>query len=266
MLAAMETSDAFPACLAVAPRDEAVRAQAVTERGELVLSDGRMVLPAGVSLVDEAAAVAVIRTSLEQGEIRLAAFGRQADRWGRHRGHFAIRADGDVTPLVERLVAQGAALLDPQEIAATARDRQDIAVTAACADRLLSLEKEARRAGAGAWGGASALPLDARNVALLQRFAGRFVIVEGKVVSVGERSAMTFLNFGPSWRRDFSVSIARKDWEDFAKQGLTAAGLTGRRVAVRGQILLREDVESPAGRAPTIRVSVTRSLAYSDTD
>lgn len=266
MLAATGADGAFPACLEVAPPDDALRVQGVTERGEPVLSDGRIVLPSGIALVDEAAAVAAIRKVLDRGEIRLAAISRHADRWGRYRGHLAIRAGGDVTTLVEHLVAQGAALLYPQEIAAKAGDKRNIVVTAACADRLLSLEKEARRAGIGAWGGTAALPLDARNIPLLQRFAGQYVIVEGRVVSVGERSTMTFLNFGSNWRRDFSVSIARKDWEDFAKQGLTAAALDGRRVAVRGEILLREGVESPAGRAPTIRVSVTRSLAYSDTD
>lgn len=261
---AAQARDAAGACLE-APPPEAVLVRSVTDEAEFVLDDGRKILLSGIAFPDEALAVSIARPLIEQGGIRLAKAGDAADRWGRYRGHLAT--GGGTVSLAEPLIGAGAGLLDSRDVVSPAAKRaaRGVGISAACAGRLAALEENARRTRAGIWGGANALPLDARNAALLQRFAGRFVIVEGKVLSVGERRTTTFLNFGPNWQRDFYVMIARKDWDRLAG-GLTTAGIAGRRIAVRGEILLREDSEAQAGRAPAIRISAAGSLAWSQPD
>ncbi len=39
---------------------------------------------------------------------------------------------------------------------------------------------------------------------------GRFTVVEGKVLSVRQAGATTYLNFGRNWTRDFAVTISRR--------------------------------------------------------
>ncbi len=65
---------------------------------------------------------------------------------------------------------------------------------------------------------------------------GRFGIVEGRVVSVADRSGWTFINFGSDWRMDFTIAIAAGDRKEVRAEGLDAAALTGSRIRVRGWI------------------------------
>ena len=46
-----------------------------------------------------------------------------------------------------------------------------------------------------------------------------------------------YLNFGPDWRRDFTVRIAKEVARRLADAGLDLASLPGREIEIRGVVL-----------------------------
>jgi hypothetical protein len=65
---------------------------------------------------------------------------------------------------------------------------------------------------------------------------GRFVVVEGKVLSVRQAGAMTYLNFGRNWTRGFAVTISRRALPAFENAGVVLKSLENRRIRVRGWV------------------------------
>jgi hypothetical protein len=65
---------------------------------------------------------------------------------------------------------------------------------------------------------------------------GRFTVVEGKVLSVREAGATTYLNFGRNWTRDFAVTISRRMIAAFGAAGIALKSLENRRIRVRGWV------------------------------
>jgi hypothetical protein len=64
---------------------------------------------------------------------------------------------------------------------------------------------------------------------------GRFALVEGKVVSVRESGGTVYVNFGPRWTEDFTVTLPKRNERAFA--GIVEPKrLQGRRVRLRGWI------------------------------
>jgi endonuclease YncB( thermonuclease family) len=128
----------------------------------------------------------------------------------------------------------------------------------ACAAPLLAAEAPAREAGRGVWSGP--LPADARDPALAERTPG-FLVVEGRVDTVGLWHDRAYLNFGGRWSDDFTVVVAGLVLDELGGDSF-AMGLAGRFVRVRGwaephngvEIRLRaaaalEIVDRPAGDA-----------------
>ncbi|RED51478.1 thermonuclease family protein [Aestuariispira insulae] len=113
--------------------------------------------------------------------------------------------------------------------------------------QLLTIETKARAAGLGQWGRASgfrviaAEPFGAR--------AGRFMLVRGRILAVAVRSRFTYLNFGPDWRRDFTIGIPKGKIRAFRKAGIDPARLAGREILVRGWVEWRNgpfiELETP---------------------
>ena len=68
---------------------------------------------------------------------------------------------------------------------------------------------------------------------------GRFTLVEGKVLSVRQAGATTYLNFGRNWTRDFAVTISRRMMRAFEAAGLVPKSLENRRIRVRGLVEAR---------------------------
>jgi hypothetical protein len=74
---------------------------------------------------------------------------------------------------------------------------------------------------------------------------GRYVIFEGRVLSVGNRRQRSYLDFGTDWSRDTTVEIEAADRERFG--GAEAlAELAGQVIRVRGFV---EDSRGPMVRA-----------------
>lgn len=146
------------------------------------------------------------------------------DRHGRIRAHL-VTDDG--RSVVAVMVAAGFLRVEPR--------RDDVV----CARELLALEAEARAAGRGVWAGPIAFPLAAADPDLIEK-AGRYAIVEGKVLSTGHAGTRTYLNFGRRFASDFTVVIDDKEMPRFLSAGFSPARLEGRTIRVRGWLTVRD--------------------------
>ncbi len=68
---------------------------------------------------------------------------------------------------------------------------------------------------------------------------GRFTVVEGKVLSVRQAGATTYLNFGRSWTQGFAVTISRRATAALEIAGMVVKSLENRRIRVRGWVEAR---------------------------
>ena len=87
--------------------------------------------------------------------------------------------------------------------------------------RPAAAEAEARRAKKGTWADPAAIK-NAESPGDILAGIGRFTVVEGKVLSVRQAGATTYLNFGRNWTRDFAVTISRRMMPAFEAAGLGA--------------------------------------------
>jgi hypothetical protein len=69
---------------------------------------------------------------------------------------------------------------------------------------------------------------------------GRFTVVEGRVLSVRQAGATTYLNFGRNWTRGFAVTISRRMIAAFEAAGIGLKSLENRRIRVRGWVEARQ--------------------------
>jgi len=106
----------------------------------------------------------------------------------------------------------------------------------ACADALLTTERQARAARRGLWADPNFAALQVENLAKVTAEQGHFAPVEGKVLSVRESGATIYVNFGRRWTRDFTVTILKRQQRAFAAAGVEPKMLEGRRIRVRGWI------------------------------
>ena len=219
----------LPALAAAPPGDERVRAAAVLDGASLALEDGRALRLAGLrpprpppgaasgsrGRWAEAAKAALGRLALG-GAILLRHRAVGVDRHGRLQAH-AFTASGEWI--------QGA-LLDAGLARVDSRDEPDVLVA-----EMLAREAEARRAGRGLW---SAAYYRVRGASAAGNDIGSFQLVEGRVQAVAVVRGRAFLNFGPDWRSDFTVSLKPEARRRFEAAGIAPQDYHGRRVRVRG--------------------------------
>ena len=110
---------------------------------------------------------------------------------------------------------------------------------------LRSAEAEARQAKRGIWAEATAIK-NAESPGDILAGIGRFTMVEGRVLSVRQAGATTYLNFGRNWTRDFAVTISRRMLPALAAAGIVPKSLENKRIRVRGFV--------EAHRGPRIEV------------
>lgn len=214
------------------------RAHSVIDGRTFVLADGREIRLSGIetpfddaksgrAAADPADAGGTLRRVLGENEIVLkqaAAAAPAADRYGRLTGLVFVRTESGETSVQQELISQGRAL-----VAARPRDP-------ACTGDLMAAERAARAAKLGLWGDPRYDLKRAENPAEVLAVRGRFSLVEGKVLSVGESGGTFYLNFGRRWTEDFTVTIAKRNERAFADAGLAPLRLQGRRVQVRGVV------------------------------
>ena len=179
----------------------------------LRLADGRELRLAEIAPVDAAATLA--RLAGASVDVHRAADAPGGgDRYGRIVGDVAPKATGD--SLSQQLLREGLALVDPA------------VMSDACLEVLFAAEREAERARRGLWQDGPAMA--ARDPDLAEA-AGRYVLVEGVVQTVGETRETIYLNFGSDYRTDFTALIRRDDAKGWAD---TLSAFKGRNVRIRG--------------------------------
>ena len=230
IIAAATLTVVVPALACSAVEEPAVRVAAVPEPLVLTLADGRSVRLAGVTLAGlEEAGGSSSRTALAEialgRDVRLAPVGAGPDRYGRLVARVERADDG--ADVAVALAAAGAAL-------AGGAPRDD-----GCGRPVLVAEAVARRARRGGWADGTFSIFSAGDPELAAS-AGRYVIVEGRVLSVGRAGRVHYLNFGRRWTLDFTVVIAESDAQALEQAGFAPASLAGARVRVRGWLEARD--------------------------
>lgn len=150
--------------------------------------------------------------------------GGRRDRYGRAPAQlFVLSEDGGEAWLQEKMLAAGLA-----RVYSVADDRQ-------CLGALIGAERAARRSGLGLWADPYYVVFSATDPALAGRHDS-YDLIEGRILSVGERGPIIYLDFGLSWSTDFTVVLSSEAAAALAESGWKAGDLVGRRVRVRGWI------------------------------
>ena len=188
------------------------------------LDDEREIHLAGIEPMEKTKATAALSALVSGRDVALRGEDDAPDRYGRQPA-FVFLAGSETSIQVE-LVARGEALAS-----ATLANKD-------CAAALASAEAEARQAKRGVWGDPTAIK-NAESPGDILAGIGRFTVVEGKVLSVRQAGATTYLNFGRNWTRDFAVTISRRMIPAFEAAGLSPKSLKNRRIRVRGFVEAR---------------------------
>lgn len=208
------------------------RLRDVSALGDLLFASGATASLIGIRLPDDApwrdAALSWLRERI--GRPVLVEDVSGPDRWRRMAVRLFEGAE-EPTDLARMLVKRGLAVADPGS------------GEAACGQGLLAVEAAAREQGLGLWADGGYKAVAVSQTERLRERIGRFVIVEGRIRSVGERRERTYLNFGPDWASDFTIIIPKRVWALMLKRGLTAATLQRRAIRARG---ILEDWQGPA--------------------
>ncbi|WP_298874134.1 thermonuclease family protein [uncultured Bradyrhizobium sp.] len=195
------------------------RVAAITDARSVRLDDGREVRLTGI---EATSTTKQALTSLLVGrDVVLRGIDDTPDRYGR-QGALIFIGESE-TSVQAKLLAQGDAL-----VSAEITDKD-------CAAALMVSEAEARRQKKGSWADPSAIK-NAESPDDILAGIGRFMVVEGKVLSVRQAGAMTYLNFGRSWTRGFAVTISKRNLPAFENAGMILKSLENRRIRVRGWV------------------------------
>ncbi|MCZ6604170.1 MAG: thermonuclease family protein [Alphaproteobacteria bacterium] len=164
-------------------------------------------------LADEAKAA--LEEMVLDRQVTLHYGGRRTDRYGRALAHM-VRDDG--LWVQSRLLEEGLA-----RVYTFADNRGAVA-------GLLAAEKTGRSAARGLWSDPFYRILDHAHAA---EGIGGYGLVEGVVTQAAVVKGRGFLNFGPDYRTDFTISIAPEDMGD-AFDGIDLDDYVGVPVRVRG--------------------------------
>ena len=193
---------------------------AITDGRSLRLQDGREIRLAAIEpAVPGDPRRGALATMLTGREVRLRGEDDAPDRYGRQSAFVWLLPSE--TLVQTELLGQGEALVSP-----------DVA-KGECASALLAAEAAARDAKRGIWADPSAIK-NAESPGAILAGTGRFALVEGTVLSVRQAGAITYLNFGRNWTRDFAVTIPKRALANFEAAGLALKSLENRRIRVRG--------------------------------
>lgn len=167
----------------------------------------------------------------------------QTDRWGTRPAWIVAKGSDKAALLQYHLLERGREVFAPRH------------ASDACADFLLDAEHSARRRKAGLWAeDPQHRVFSAGDPNALEAAAGDYVIVQGRIVSLGKTRTTRYLNFGRYWKVDFTVTVgealAAPVEARLALAGLSFAQLAGRAVEIRGVVQIDDgplvDLRHPA--------------------
>ncbi len=190
------------------------------------LDDGREIRLAGIEPAesDKARGTAALSAIVGGRDVMVRGQDDTPDRYGRQTGFVFVA--GSEMPVQGELLRRGEALFS-----ADVADKD-------CAATLAAAEAGARKAKFGTWTAPTALKNAESPGDILTRI-GRFTVIEGKVLSVRQAGATTYLNFGRRWTRGFAATISRRMIPAFEAAGLKPKSLENRRIRVRGFVTSR---------------------------
>jgi endonuclease YncB( thermonuclease family) len=200
------------------------RVSAIIDARTFRMDDGREVRLAGIETATTTNGAAALGALVAGRNVALRGETDAPDRYGRQPAFVFV--DQAETPVQNQLLAQGDALAS-----STIADK-------ACTAELLAAEAAARRARRGIWADSAAIKNAESPGELLARI-GQFTVVEGKVLSVRQAGATSYINFGRRWTRDFAVTISRRVMPAFEAAGISLKSLENKRIRVRGWIEAR---------------------------
>jgi endonuclease YncB( thermonuclease family) len=207
------------------------RVAEVVDNSSFRLDDGREIKLAGIeTAISDARQSArdALAALIQNRDVTLRSDDDTPDRYGRQRAFVTLT--GSDTLVQRELLAQGDAL------AAT-----DVA-DSDCAHLLTAAETDARVAHRGIWGGG--VIKNAESPDDILSGIGRFTVVEGKVLSVRQAGAITYLNFGHNWTRGFAVTISRRILPVLEAAGFAVKSFENRRIRVRGWVAAQRGTNS----------------------
>ena len=156
-------------------------------------------------------------------EVTLRYGGERVDRHGRALGHLFL--DGPAPLWVqEKMVADGFA-----RVYSFPDNRR-------CLGELMSAEGRARTMRLGIWADPFYTVRRADRPDSLAERIGQYELVEGRVLLADEAGGRVFLNFGRSWKEDFTAVIDSRAQRLFRDIGLDPLRLGGALVRVRGWV------------------------------
>ena len=187
------------------------------------LDDGREVRlvgiePVAAAAVDQWSALTAI---IGGRRVRLSGEDDAPDRYGRQIAFVFLASSED--SVQEQLLSQGEALVSGS---VTNKD---------CAAAMMAAEAAGRRAKRGIWADPSAIK-NAESPGDILAGIGLFTVVEGKVLSVRQAGATTYLNFGRNWTQGFAATISKRAESAFETAGIVVKSLENRQIRVRGWV------------------------------
>jgi endonuclease YncB( thermonuclease family) len=202
------------------------RVAAVIDGRSFRLDDGREVRLVGIEQAgtDKARNHAALAAIAGGREVTLHGGDDTPDRYGR-QGVFVF-VTGSEHSVQSELLRRGEALFS-----ADIADKN-------CAAALAAAEGAARDAKLGIWAETTAIKNTESPGDILSAI-GQFTVVEGRVLSVRQAGAMTYLNFGRNWTRDFAATISRRIIPVFESANLGPKSLENRRIRIRGVVSSR---------------------------
>jgi endonuclease YncB( thermonuclease family) len=227
---------------AFAPQGEGRVVEIIDERS-FRLEDSREIRMAGIEPAPPEADVksrtAALSAILAGRDVTLRGADDAPDRYGRQTA-FVFLTPSET--LVQGLLLEEGAALASAEVA----DKE-------CQNVLLSAEATAREAKKGVWNGSTAMKKAEIPDDILAAI-GRFAVVEGRVLSVRQAGATTYLNFGRNWTRDFAATISRRAMPAIEAAGIVLKSLENRQIRIRGFIEARPGPRIELLRAAQIEV------------
>jgi micrococcal nuclease len=221
-------ADAWPACAGTSTSPSTYEAAGARDGATLQLNDGREVRLAGVIAAndldgDQVAtreATAALDRLVAGKRVLLYSLADAGDRHGRILAQVALADDGGWVQGL--LVADGMLRVGP------------VTGEPACSELLIAHERAARAAHAGLWTKRDFSVESADNITALNAAIGRFAVVEGRVIRVGETPSRTYIDFGRRYREDFTIIIPREARAEFRAAGIDLSALRGKRIRGRG--------------------------------
>lgn len=190
-------------------------------------------------------AKAALETLVAGKKVRLRYGGERLDRHGRSLGQLFVQAEPELW-VQGRLVADGFARV------------YSFPDNRSCIADLLSAEGRARLNRLGIWADPYYSVRRADRPGELTGRSGQYELVEGRVLAAEQAGGRVYLNFGRTWKTDFTVVIDKTALGRFSKDGLDPLKLADALVRVRGWVDTHDGPRIEVTHPDQIEVLATR--------